>query len=165
MYEKEINLEKVLNLVWAEELSLYSFLNDEQSEINYENRLNECRDILNNGGKIFVGIGIITDGREIGEFGNFYIESRNCDEVISLHPDESYYEDELEGKPYDTGEFGVFIKKIGDKYYAEYAIYDITPGVVCFVGYTIDFHELGEIDSDDKIGLFIKKYLDNLEMI
>ena len=165
MYQREVNLEKVLDLVWAEELSLYSFFDDEQSEIDYKTRLNDCIDILNNGGKIFVGMGIITDGREIGEYGNFYIEGHNCDELISLHSDESWYEDELEGKPYDTGEFGVFVKKIDGKYYAEYAIYKITPGVVCFVGYTIDFQELGEIDSDDSIGLFIKKNLDNLEMI
>lgn len=165
MYEKEIDLEKVLDLIWAEELSLYSFFDDEQSEINYETRFNDCKNVLNNCGKIFVGMGIITDGREIGDYGNFYIEGHNCDEVISLHSDDSWYEDELEGKPYDTGEFGVFVKKIDDKYYAEYAIYKITHGVVCYLGYTIDFQELGEIDSDNPIGFFIKKYLDNLEMI
>lgn len=165
MYEKEVNLDKVLNLVWSECLSLYSFLDDEFEEIDYEKRFEESKRILNQNGIIFIGMGSIYDGAEDGEKGTFYIDGFDFSKSVTLKFEKCWDEDIWEGKSYKNGGLGVFVKKIGDKYYCEYGISQIEGGVVCFAGYSIDFNYFGGVFEDDEIGLLIKNYLDNLVLI
>lgn len=137
MYEKEINLEEAIKIAsnqFGE--GIYYFLDSDdyrangaidghnnlkeeiefdQSILDSENKYLElAKIILEKGGQLFCMYGLIMDNSEIGESG-FTVYGKSEEHLV----DHSFN--------FTNGGYGLYIKKIGDKYMCDYGIYFLRP--------------------------------------
>lgn len=137
VYEKEINLEDAIKVATNQIAEgIYYFLGEndyradgaidghnnikeeiefDQSILDTENKYLELsKIILENGGQIFCMYGFILDNSEIGENG-FTVNGRFEDHLVESSSN------------FTNGGYGLYIKKIGDKYMCDFGIYFLQP--------------------------------------
>ena len=175
MFEKEIDLTKAIEYTRSTVFErIYYFENEDDeyaegviypsmdnSDVKKEFEIDDSIDsifditkaILDKGKIVVCLMGTIFDESEVGEDG-FSIESPLGYEDFDVSYDETEFE---------TGGFGVYIKKIADKYMCEYAIYRLRP---TFPHGPADetFVSLTKNYSEDMIFKSVVKIIDGLDM-
>ena len=176
MYEKEVDLKKLSKFASNESPNIHYFKNEDRikgyvdadglikgndlekleiddSILNTENPIEElCKYLLDNDYELFFNLGIVEDLSEynITDKGKFEINY-----LLNVKIDA---ENDFNG--YTNGHYGVFVKRIFDKYQKDDGYVAETMSIVKFLQPDRKFYHLDEIQSEDKLKNTFKKLID-----